>query len=553
MSASADRPNVLVIMCDELKATALGLYGNTVLHTPNLERLASEGVLYEHAFTPHPLCVPARAAFWSGRYPHSTGSRTNQTFLPPSGDVRHLARCWWEADYRTGIVGKNHCFAGEDEARMGVLADGWGQQTRVAVSAAVAAARRARPAHNFAGAADSWVAPYQPEHSGTWQIAHRTVEFLEAHTANGAGPWGLWVSFPDPHAPFQAPDPYASRFPAERIPLPEWRANEFDDKPQRQRVFSAMMGLDHLPEDDVRRVIGIYYAMIAQIDDALGHILDALERLDLHRRTIVVFTSDHGDLMGEHCLMEKGGMLYDALVRVPLLISWPDHLPHNRRVSELVSLIDVMPSLLWLQGLPIPRDLQGQPLPGLPWSSFGTPRLEPVDRYRMRAMASGFRPNQRPRTIAPDQAGGPDTPLVPPMSFAMPAWVEMAAQGEQPAPRQAVFAEYGAGGPPVTLDQLQKLESAWPADRRRVGMFLLEREAEGRPKMVRTRHWKYIYDPLDPEGIDELYDLQADPGELVNLASSVNPRARAARHEMRDLLLDWTLATEDATPVPFAF
>ncbi|MBI3971034.1 MAG: sulfatase-like hydrolase/transferase [Chloroflexi bacterium] len=541
-----DRPNVLVVMCDELKATALGLYGNPVLRTPALERLADEGILYECAFTPHPLCVPARAAFWSGRYPHSTGARTNQTFLPPDGSVRHMARVWWEAGYTTGVIGKNHCFVGEDEARLGVIADGWGQRPGTTPDSAVAAARAARPSHGFAGAADSWVAPYRPEHSGTWQIAHRTVEFLEARAAEGAAgaPWGLWVSFPDPHPMFQAPEPYASRFPPERVPLPRWRPNEFADKPQRQRVFSAMMGLESVPEEDVRRVIGIYYAMTAQIDDALGYILDALVRLDLHRRTIVVFTADHGDFIGEHCLMEKGGMLYDALVRVPLLVAWPKHLPGGRRIRDLVSLVDVMPSLLWLQGLPVPHDVQGQRLPGIPWRDFGAPQLEPASRYRERAEARGFRPRLRPR--APGETTAPEAPI----SFAELAWAQ---PGAPPAARRAVFAEYGAGGPPVTLERLAHVAASWPANRRRVHMLLLEREAEGRPKMVRTQRWKYVYDPLDPDGIDELYDLETDLSELDNLAASPDPTHRAARAELRDILLDWSLTTEDSVPVPFAF
>jgi arylsulfatase A-like enzyme len=541
MSGAAEPPNVLVVMCDELKATALGLYGDPVLRTPNIERLAAAGILYERAFTAHPLCVPGRAAFWTGRYPHATGCRTNQTLLPARESVRHMTRVWWEAGYRTGIIGKNHCFVGEDERRFGVIADGWGQRPGVAPEPEVAAARAARPAHRFMGVADCWVAPYRARHSGTWQIAHRAVEFLEARTAEGpsAGPWALWVSFPDPHTPFQAPEPYASRFPPERITLPPRRVEELADKPQRQRVFDALMGLDGVPEEDVRRVMAIYYAMTGQIDDALGSILDALERLGQRERTIVVFTADHGDLMGEHGLMEKGGMLYDALVRVPLILAWPGRLPQGARVPSVSSLVDVAPTLLWLQGLDVPRDVQGQPLAGIPWPEFGDVRLETAAAYAARAApATGsFQERQRP-----PGTGGEG------ISTAEPAW---ASPGALPAPRRAVFAEYGAGGPPVTLARLAA--AAVDPNRRPIHTLLLEREAEGRPKMVRTERWKYVHDPLDPDGIDELYDLDADPHELTNLAASGEPGHRAARAELRDLLLEWSLATEDAAPVPFAF
>jgi arylsulfatase A-like enzyme len=536
-----ERPNVLVVMCDELKATALGLYGDRVLRTPNLERLAASGLLYERAFTTHPLCVPARASFWTGRYPHSTGCRTNQTLLPSRDSVRHMARVWWEAGYTTGVAGKNHCFTGEDERRFGLIADGWGQRPGAPGSPEIAAARAARPDHRFAGAADSWVAPYKPEHSGTWQIAERAVEFLETRAAEGAagGPWGLWVSFNDPHPPFQAPEPYASRFPPDRVSLPPWRPNELADKPQRQRVFAELMGLADVPEEDVRRVIGIYYAMTALVDDALGTILDALERTGQRERTIVLFTADHGDFVGEHCLMEKGGMLYDALVRVPLILSWPGRLPAGERVASVSSLVDVAPTLLWLQGLEIPRDVQGQPLVGISWEDFGPARLEPAAAYAERAApASGvFLPHQRPPVTGGAAVSSPE-----------PTWAQ---PGAVPAPREAVFAEYGAGGAPVTLARLA--DTPEHANRRRIHTLLLEREAEGRPKMVRTHRWKYVYDPLDPDGVEELYDCESDPHELTNLASSGDPTHRGARARLRDLLVDWSLSTEDPVPVPFAF
>lgn len=537
-----ERPNVLVIMCDELKATALGIYGNRVLSTPSLERLASEGLCYRYAFTPHPLCVPARVAFWTGQYPHATGARTNQTFLPPG--IPHLARCWWEAGYVTALAGKNHCFTVDDERQFQALGDGWGQAPGRPADPAVAAARAARPAHGFVRPSDSWAAPYAPEHSGTWQITDRAIEFLEARAAEGAAgtPWALWVSYPDPHPPFQAPEQYARRFPPERVDLPPWRDDELVDKPQRQRVFFRLMGLRDEPEEAVRRAIGTYYAMVAQIDDCIGRLLDALQRLGLRERTIVVFTSDHGDLMGEHAMMEKGGMLYDALVRVPLLLSWPGHLPSGRMVEHaLASLIDVMPTLLWLQGLPIPRTVHGRPLAGIPVGQFGLPELEPAWRWRARAEARGFRPRQRPRGTAPETGE-------PPISFAEPIWIE---QRVLEAGRQAVFAEYGAGGPPVTLADVERC--GIPAGRRPVQTLLLEREAEGRPKMVRTHDWKYVYDPLDPEGVAELYDLRSDPWELTNLATSTDPRHQAARHALERLLLDWSLCTEDGRPVPFAF
>jgi hypothetical protein len=156
------------------------------------------------------------------------------------------------------------------------------------------------------------------------------------------------------------------------------------------------------------------------------------------------------------------------------------------------------------------------------------------------AQALGFRPRQRP--------GGAAEDTMLPISFAGPEWLqpEVLRRG-----RQVAFAEYGAGGAPVTVDDVRR--NPPPAGRRPVMTLLLEREAEGRPKMVRTRRWKYVYDPLDPDGVDELYDLEADPWELTNLATSTLPEHQTAKLALQRHLLSWSIRTEDAAPVPFAF
>ncbi|MCP4357740.1 MAG: sulfatase-like hydrolase/transferase, partial [Chloroflexi bacterium] len=108
-----DRPNVLLIMADQLKATASHLYGKTFCRTPTMERLAQEGVLYQHAFTPHPLCVPARISLWTAQYPHTHGARRNETLMPVG--ARHAFKLWKEAGYHIGLIGKNHCFEQADD------------------------------------------------------------------------------------------------------------------------------------------------------------------------------------------------------------------------------------------------------------------------------------------------------------------------------------------------------------------------------------------------------------------------------------------------------
>jgi len=316
------------------------------------------------------------------------------------------------------------------------------------------------------------------EDHSTALIASQTVRFLEEYQNE---PFVLWTSFPDPHEPWIAPGKYTSMFPPEKIQLPPWREGEFDERaPERNRVLYQMLGIADDPLEHVYGMIGIYYAMVRFVDDGLGQILDALEKLNLRHNTIVVFCSDHGDFMGEHCMQCKGGVFYDCMTHVPLIVSWPGQVPSDKRDNSMVNLIDVAPTLLKLQDIEIFRSMHGEGLP----------------------------------TVTDAE------------------------------PRDAAFSEYGAGGPPFRMADLEKLPQ--PYGRRTLMQSLQWREAEGRRKMVRTRKWKYVHDPMGDR--DELYDLENDPWELENVVD--NPSNREALAEMRLRLADWSIKTEDAHPVP---
>lgn len=488
------RPNVLFLFVDQMKATASHLYGSSFCRTPGLERLANHGVLFEGAHTPHPLCVPARVSLMTGRYPHAHGARRNETWMPPG--AQHAFRIWKSNGYRTGFIGKNHCFeTADDLAQSDVWCEighrglpddpstkGMDWVRPVEKIRAAHATRRDMPSQSprFGYA----VTDYPLEDYSTGLIAAQTVRFLEEH-GRGAErddePFALFASFPDPHAPYEAPRYYADQYPPDAVDLPPRRDDEFGEtSPQRNRVLYEMLGMAEDDETHIRRVVGIYHAMVRFIDDGVTQILDALDGLGLQENTIVVFTADHGDFAGEHGMMGKGGVFYDSLTRVPLLMSWPERLPFAVRENSMVNTIDILPALLELQGIEAPRSVQGQPLPTV--------------------------------TSA--------------------------------APRDAAFSEYGAGGPPFTLADLRKLPK--PYGRRALMRSLQWREAEGRRKMVRTHRWKYVHDPMGD--LDELYDLQEDPWELRNVAA--DPAHGAVIAEMKGRLPDWSIETEDARFVP---
>lgn len=487
-----DRPNVLFIMADQMKATASHLYGNLDCETPSLQRLAGAGVTFQHAITPHPLCVPARTAIMASRFPHQLGTRRNETLMP--GGVDHAFRTWKIAGYETALIGKNHCFdRREDLELFDVRCEIWHRGLREDALAigmdwvrpvdAITAAQAVRADMPWQSPRISYaVTGFPLQDYSTGLITAQTERFLERHAAGPATePFALWVSYPDPHEPYEAPRHYADLFPPERIHLPPSREGEFDESaPERNRVLHRMLGLDSDPEEDVRRLLGVYYAMTRFVDDGIGSILDALERTGLAQNTIVVFTADHGDFAGEHRMMVKGGVFYDCLVRVPLIVSWPGHVPEGLTDDSMVSTIDIVPTLLQLQGLDTPRAMRGEPLPTV--------------------------------TSA--------------------------------APRDTAFSEYGAGGPPFRMPDLERLEQ--PHGYRTLIECLQWREAEGRRKMARTRDWKYVHDPMGD--LDELYDLANDPWELTNVAA--DPDRAAVVADMQRRLADWAIQTEDAVPVP---
>lgn len=478
-------PNVVVIMADQFKASASSLYAASGTATPALERLAAEGVTYRHALTPHPLCVPARVSLFTGQYPHGHGARTNEGGMPAGAD--HAFRLWKAAGYSTALIGKNHCF---EEPADHDLFDVWCEVGHEGLPsarpargmewfrpvAAVAAAHATRRAMPRQGAALSYaVTDYPLTDYSTGLVAGQAARYLEER-AGADRPFALWVSFPDPHTPYEVPRTYfESALADDPQPAP---AEPYDmpGAPERNRVLRRLLDVSREDHAEQQRLLAAYLGMVRFVDDGVEQLMAALDRSGLRESTVVVFLSDHGDFALEHGMTRKGGAFYDCLTRVPLVVSWPGQLPAGVVDESLVSLVDVLPTVLALQGLERPPGMHGAPLPT-------------VTDY---------------------------------------------------APRAAAFSEYGAGGPPFRLEDL---DASGAKGLEAVKASLEWREAEGRRRMVRTRDWKYVTDSMGD--LDELYDLKADALEHTNLA--LDPRYAGKRAELRELLNDWDHRTASAS------
>ncbi|HEU5317223.1 MAG TPA: sulfatase-like hydrolase/transferase, partial [Chloroflexota bacterium] len=367
------RPNVVLITTDQQRWDTLGCYGNRVVRTPHLDGLAAEGVRFERAYVTNPVCTPSRATLLTGRYPSSHGAYNVGVSLPD--DVPTLSGMLGAAGYDTALIGKAHFQPfGADPARsvesnrgaardpalwrewhgpyygfwhvelsMGHGPGGteghygeWLRQTAPEVLTLFPKAAALAPSSVPIG---SWKSAVPIEyHSTTW-TADRTIAYLEARSESQP-PFFLWTSFQDPHHPFCPPRPYCDMYPPEAVSLPSRGPGELDRLPPHFRhayegtqdalpyARGRLSGTDpkgyvRMTEAHAREVIAHYYGMVSLIDDAVGRILAALERLGLARDTVVVFGTDHGELLGDHGLWLKGPFLYEGLIRVPYLWRYP--------------------------------------------------------------------------------------------------------------------------------------------------------------------------------------------------------------------------------------
>jgi arylsulfatase A-like enzyme len=361
MMSTPDRPNILWICSDQQRYDTIHALGNEHIHTPHLDRLAAEGVAFTHAHCQSPICTPSRASFLTGMYPSTIHACTNGNDYW-AGAAPLVSKMLADAGYDTGLAGKLHLAgaAGRIEPRGddGYRVFEWSHHSRNDWSEGHAYADWLRAQGVDPEIVRNHPADLPPELHQTMWCAERAIAFIEQQRS---GPWLMSVNPFDPHTPFDPPAPYLHRYNAESLPWPLFRESDL-------AAQALLVGVDFQTtcrrpsEFDARQVKAAYYAMIELLDDAVGRMLHALERSGQRENTIVVYTSDHGEMMGDHGLLLKGCRFYEGLVRVPLIISWPARYRSGLVSDALVELTDIMPTLLDACGLPIPSRVQGRSL-----------------------------------------------------------------------------------------------------------------------------------------------------------------------------------------------
>lgn len=369
-----ERPNILLFCTDQQRFDTIHALGNVNIRTPNLDRLLSEGAAFTNAYCQTPICTPSRASFMTGCYASSLHvNRNGNAYFPPQHTNKLISRILSEAGYDCGMVGKFHLSSSykrvEPRLNDGYRCFEWSHGPRndwpverhsyirwlrdqgVDFRTAYGARQFSdRPKEFNAGIAAA-------HHESRWCAEYASAWVRGKLTA----PWFITVNTYAPHPPFHPPPEFLERMDPSKMPLPLWGPRE-----QANQARFAQVDFQSKPRDPStypsRFMKAAYYAQVEFVDDCFGRVYKALEETGQLDNTLILFTSDHGETMGDHGLMHKGCRFYEGLSHVPFLVSWPKRVRKGLRSNALVELTDIVPTLLEAAGLSLPGYLHGNSL-----------------------------------------------------------------------------------------------------------------------------------------------------------------------------------------------
>jgi arylsulfatase A-like enzyme len=373
------RPNILIIHTDQQRWDALGANGNRDIHTPNLDRLAREGVNFDHCCAQNPLCMPSRVSMFTGQYPSTL--RIMHNGVPVPADTPTLPRLLKPYGYHTANIGKLHFLPhanrdhreahpdyGFDHLEIsdepGCYEDAYRAWVRhrapdqldlisIGLPPAAVAWQNLMKAPDGINHPDERFPKKPIPFRGRADLTHsafvgeQTVEFLS--NQDPGSPFMCVAGFYSPHSPWVVPQKFLDLYDPESIALPEFPED-----------IDAQRSDERFSDSELRGARHGYYAMVSEVDHYVGKILETLEDKGLAENTIAVFTSDHGEWLGEHLRYGKGYPAHDCISRVPCIMRQPGR--EGRTVSDIVEAVDILPTLLECAGIPVPGHLQGRSL-----------------------------------------------------------------------------------------------------------------------------------------------------------------------------------------------
>ena len=412
------RPNILLLMADQLRYDCVGAANMMEVQTPNLDRLAEEGVFFENAFTPAPVCAPARQCLLSGREVNSQNTLWNYDMMPITS-LEPNGHYWTDnlksAGYRTAFVGKWHSSQSDGPEQFGF-------ERNIPLSDYKAMIKEKYPnlsyEHGFFG--DPGGLEYGDSESH-W-CCDRVCELIDEFAGE---PWHIRMDITEPHLPCRPSAPFDRMYDPDKIKPWPGSADTLEGKPYIHRQQVVSWGNEDKTWDDWKRTVALYYGCISQVDDAVGRVLDKLEQSGQAENTLVIFTSDHGDMCGSRGMLDKHYIMYDDVLHIPLIMRLPKMIAAGSRCDGFVThMLDIPPTVEELCGIEKDGVRHG---------------------YSMVPMLTGEGESKRDFTLA-------------------------SGSGQQ------------------------------------FGLFS--------QRCIRTKKYKYVWNCAD---IDELYDVEKDPGELNNL------------------------------------
>jgi len=382
MSKPARRPNIVLLMADQLAAPALSFYGHPGVQTPALDQLARQGVVYENAYCNFPICAPSRYSMLTGRLPHAIGAFDNACELP--SELPTMAHYLAAAGYRTILAGKMH-FVGADQLH------GFGERltTDIYPSEFLWVPDWSRgPGFKPTGVGMGHVVDAGPcvrnmQIDYDEEVEHVAVQKIYDLAREGsADPFFLTVSFTHPHPPFVAPQEHWDRYRHEDIDLPSVSEIPYEQLDPHSQWLYLAHGQDRhsITPGHVRNARHAYYAMASYVDEKIGTVLQALDRSGLADDSVIVFCGDHGEMMGERGMWFKQ-TFYEWSARVPLVVSWPGRVAPGRR-SAPCSLVDLLPTFMDVAADTATGGVRVGPLDGLDGHSLVPSLVGGIDEQR---------------------------------------------------------------------------------------------------------------------------------------------------------------------------
>lgn len=477
--------NYIFFFPDELRAESLGCYGHPLVQTPNLDRLAQQGVRFEQCHVQNTVCSPSRCSLMTGWYPHVAGHRTLWHLLRPHEPS--LFRYLKKSGYRLKWYGKNHLY--NDEYLREILGDEAEMEPQEQIEAMIGTFGKRNPYAEDDPRFYSFLMEPEPEQAldstETAVSINKAITFLQSEAARQQ-PFMLYLPTLLPHAPYVVPEPYHSMYKGKT--LPPLRPAQLKGKPSYHSFIRQYRRLHHIVDDTLEQVQAVYLGMISYVDYMFGQLIEALERSGLAEHTTIIVASDHGDYAGDYGLVEKWPNGFeDVLTRVPLIIRAPGN-ASGHVVQEQVELFDIMATVLDLSGIEAEHD------------HFA-------------------------RSLVPQLQG---------------------ANGD---PQRIVYAEGGYDSREPHCFEGDPVRDAWFANNTSSIYYPKARQQQEQPAsvsrgiMARTNEFKLIERTAEQS---ELYDLIHDPQELHNVYN--DPAYREIRDKLRLDVLQWYVHTSDVVP-----